>query len=180
MSGSWLHDHYRQSDPAGAWETMEPPTNQTTNTPFASGYYEPPVGGSEFPFNSTILSTDQVGERLYFEMPYGTSLFQLYGTVGPDQGRYEVRLLSKVINVTEEDIQFTPHPYNQSFTGESPVDANLQVKYYAWLDPRVSYGVELELLEEGKRTDIHGASFWRFTEPLGGSVHFAPGPGLTG
>jgi len=161
MSGSELHEVYRDSDPASAWETMDPPTNQTTNTPFASGYYEPPVGGSEYPFNSTVLSTNQTGERLYFEVPQGTSMFQLYGTVGPDQGEYEVRLIP---DRSENDIQFKPHSYNQTLTGESPIDANLQIKYAAWLDPRVNYAVELELLEEGKRTDIHGASFWSFVD----------------
>lgn len=170
MSGPELHEYYRNSDPANAWEVMEPPTNQTTDMPFTSDYTESPPDGSRYPFNSTILSTNQTGQRLYFEMAQGTSLMVLYGTVGPDQGEYEVRLIPQVINVTEEDVQFRPHPYNQTFTGESPIDANLQVKYYAWLDPRVSYGVEIELLEEGKRTDIHGASFWVFAEAQRGSV----------
>jgi hypothetical protein len=169
-SGSELHEFYRNSDPANAWETMEAPSNQTTDMPFTSVYYEPPPDGARYPFNSTVLSTDQVGERLYFEAPQGASIVQIYGTVGPEQGRYEVRLISKVTGVTEEDIQFTPHPYNQTFTGESPVDANLQVKYVGWLDPRINYGIEIELLEEGKRTDIHGASFWTFANSQSGLV----------
>jgi hypothetical protein len=97
-------------------------------------------------------------------MPQGTSLVQLYGTVGPDQGEYEIRLLSTMNRVTEENIQFTPHPYNQTFTAERPIDANLQVLYYGWLDPRVNYAMEVELLEEGKQVGIHGASFWMSTE----------------
>jgi hypothetical protein len=104
-------------------------------------------------------------------MPSATAIVQLYGVVGPDQGMYEVRLIPKVINVTEEDIQFTPHPYNQTFTGESPVAASLQVMYSGWLDPRVGYAMEIELLEEGKRVDIHGASFWVFADASEGSVH---------
>jgi hypothetical protein len=165
VSGPALHEIYRRSDPADAWTIAEPASNQTTNTPFASGYYEPPVGGAAFPFNSTVLTTSQTGERFYFEMPQGTSLVQLYGTVGPDQGEYEIRLVSTMNRVTEENIQFTPHPYNQTFTAERPIDANLQVLYYGWLDPRVNYAMEVELLEEGKQIGIHGASFWMFTEP---------------
>jgi len=84
--------------------------------------------------------------------------------VGPDQGEYEIRLIPTRRSVTEQDVQFTPHPYNQTFTGERSIDANLQVMYYGWLDPRVSYAMEVELLEEGKQVGIHGASFWMFTE----------------
>jgi hypothetical protein len=165
MSGPELHEVYRNSDPAEAWETMEATTNQTTDMPFTSLYTEAPPEGGRYPFNATVLSTNQTGERFYFEMPQGTSIVQLYGTVGTGQGEYEIRLIPTLINVTEEDIQFTPHPYNQTFTAESPIDANLQVLYYGWLDPRVNYAMEVELLEEGKRLDVHGASFWRFTGP---------------
>ena len=165
MSGPELHEVYRNSDPAEAWETMEATTNQTTDMPFTSLYTEAPPEGGRYPFNSTVLSTNQTGERFYFEVPQGTSVVQLYGTVGTGQGKYDIRLIPTIINVTEEDIQFTPQPYNQTFTAESPIDANLQVLYYGWLDPRVNYAMEVELLEEGKQVGIHGASFWRFTEP---------------
>lgn len=138
-------------------------TNQTTDMPFTSDYTEAPPEGGRYPFNSTVLSTNQTGQPFYFEMPKGASIVQIYGTVGPDQGEYEIRLVPTLHSVTEEDIQFTPQPFNQTFTAESPIDANLQVLYYGWLDPREFYAMEVELLEEGKRLDIQGASFWMFT-----------------
>ena len=165
MSGPELHEVYRDSDPAEAWDTMESMTNQTTDMPYTSVYSEGPPEGGRNPFNSTVLSTNRTGQRFYFEMPQGTSIVQLYGTVGPDQGEYEIRLIPTRRSVTEQDVQFAPHPYNQTFTGESSIDANLQVMYYGWLDPRVDYAIEVELLEEGKQVGIHGASFWMFTEP---------------
>lgn len=165
MSGPELHEVYRDSDPAEAWETMESISNQTTDMPYTSVYSEAPPEGGRNPFNSTVLSTNRTGQRFYFEMPQGASVVQLYGTVGPDQGEYEIRLIPTRRSVTEQDVQFAPHPYNQTFTGESSIDANLQVMYYGWLDPRVNYAMEVELLEEGKQVGIHGASFWLFTEP---------------
>ena len=165
MSGPELHEVYRDSDPAEAWDTMELISNQTTDMPYTSVYSEAPPEGGRNPFNSTVLSTNRTGQRFYFEMPQGTSIVQLYGTVGPDQGEYEIRLIPTRRSVTEQDVQFAPHPYNQTFTGESSIDANLQVMYYGWLDPRVNYAMEVELLEEGKQVGIHGASFWMFTEP---------------
>ena len=165
MSGPELHEVHRDSDPAEAWDTMESTSNQTTGMPYTSVYSEAPLEGGRNPFNSTVLSTNRTGQRFYFEMPQGTSIVQLYGTVGPDQGEYEIRLIPTRRSVTEQDVQFAPHPYNQTFTGESSIDANLQVMYYGWLDPRVNYAMEVELLEEGKQVGIHGASFWLFTEP---------------
>jgi hypothetical protein len=90
-----------------------------------------------------------------FDSPY----LQWYGTVGPDQGRYEFRL----IPTGDQEPQFQPIANNQSYTGERSVDAIYETKGIAWLDPRVSYDAEIELLEEGKRTDLHGVSFWRYT-----------------
>jgi hypothetical protein len=115
---------------------------------------------NEYPFNSTVLSTNQVGRPLRFSVPPYTSLLQWYGTVGPDQGRYAFRL----IPTSDGEIQFQPQPLNQSFTGESPIDAIYETKALAWLDPRATYDVEIELVEEGKRTDLHGISFSRYTE----------------
>jgi len=161
-SGAELHEIYRDSDPANAWETLEPPSNQSTNTPLPNNPSQPE--GREIPFNSTVLSTDQVGQRLYFELPRKTSFVQIYGTVGPDQGEYEVRLIPTRRSINYQDVKFAPQPGNQTFTGAQPVDANFQVKYYAFLDPRESFAMEIELLEEGKRADLHGASFYRFSD----------------
>ena len=139
---------------------MEPPTNQSTAVQFSWAWDDPPNYSAEYPYNSTILSTDQVGQPLRFSVPPYTSIMQWYGTVGPDQGRYQLRL----IPTSEGDIQFQPQPLNQSFTGERPIDTNFETKAVAWLDPRATYDAEIVLEEEGKRTDIHGVSFWRYTE----------------
>jgi hypothetical protein len=163
-SGSELQGMFSNSDPANAWEATESPSNQSTNTPVPNNNAEPLGEGSEFPFNTTVLSTDRVGQRLSCEIPPQTSLVQVYGTVGPDQGQYKIRLIPASNGVNYQDLKLAPQPGNQTFTGEQPVDANFQVLYYAFIDPRERFAMEIELLEEGKRVDIHGASFWRFSE----------------
>jgi len=148
------------TDEAGAWEVMEPPVNQSTGVQFNWAWDQPPSYTADYPFNSTVLSTDQVGKPLRFRVPPYTSILQWYGTVGPDQGRYELRL----IPTSEGKVQFQPHSLNQSYTGERSIDAIYETKAIAWLDPRATYDVEIELQEEGKRTDLHGVSFWRYTD----------------
>jgi hypothetical protein len=145
----------------GTWEIMEPPVNQSVGYQFFIGDSdgEPPYT-TRNPFNSTVLSTDQVGQPVRFTVPQSCSLLQWFGTVGPDQGQYEIR----VIPTSEGDIQFQPQPLNQTFTGERSIDAIHETKALAWLDPRATYDVEIELQEEGKRTDLHGIACWRYTE----------------
>jgi len=150
-------DFYQSED--GAWEIMEPPSNQSVGIQFALAGGELPLGGAEYPYNSTVLSTTQVGSPLRFSVPPYTSYLQWYGTVGPEQGRYEFRL----IPTSDQEPQFQPISPNQTYTGERSVDAIYETKAIAWLDPRVSYDAEIELLEEGKRTDLHGVSFWSYT-----------------
>jgi hypothetical protein len=93
----------------------------------------------------------------------------LYGTVGPDQGEYEVKLGAPIDDFSSikgfDDVRFHPQPFNQTFSGERAVDANQQVMYVGWLDPRVNYTVQMTLLEDGKRADFHGASFWQYSDP---------------
>jgi hypothetical protein len=147
-------------DANGAWEIMDPPSNDTTGVQWALAGEPSSTQGARFPFNSSILSTSQVNQPLRFTVPPYISYLQWYGTVGPDQGRYEFRL----IPTNGSDPQFKPLPYNQSYTGERPVDAIYETKGVAFLDPRATYVAEIVLLEEGKRTDLHGVSFWRYTE----------------
>jgi hypothetical protein len=142
-----------------AWEIMEPPSNQSAGVQFQLAGGELPLYGADYPYSSTVLSTSRVGSPLRFSVPPYTSYLQWYGTVGPDQGRYEFRL----IPTGDQEPQFQPIANNQSYTGERSVDAIYETKGIAWLDPRVSYDAEIELLEEGKRTDLHGVSFWRYT-----------------
>jgi hypothetical protein len=129
---------------------MEPPVNQSTGVQFSWAWDMPPSYTADYPYNSTVLSTDQVGKPLRFSVPPYTSILQ----------RYELRL----IPTSEGKIQFQPHSLNQSYTGERTIDAIYETKAIAWLDPRATYDVEIELQEEGKRTDLHGVSFWRFTD----------------
>jgi len=139
---------------------MEPTNNQSTGVQFSWAWDQPPSYTAEYPYNSTVLSTNQVGQPLRFTVPPYTSILQWYGTVGPDQGRYELRL----IPTSDGDIQFQPQSLNQSYTGERSIDAIYETKAIAWLDPRATYDVEIELQEEGKWTDLHGVSFWRYTD----------------
>jgi hypothetical protein len=139
---------------------MEAPVNQTTGTQFNWAQDNPSSYSADYPYNSSVLSTNQIGQPLRFAVPPYTSLLQAYGTVGPDQGRYEIRL----IPTSDGDIQFQPFPLNQSYTGQRSVDSIYETKAVAYLDPRATYDVEFELQEEGKRADLHGVSFWRYTD----------------
>jgi hypothetical protein len=139
---------------------MEPPSNQSVGIQWQLAGGELPLNGADFPWNSTVLSTSQVEAPLRFTVPPYTSYLQLDGTVGPDQGRYEFRL----IPTGDKEPQFQPISDNQTYTGERSVDAIHEVKLIAYLDPRSTYDAEIVLLEEGKRTDLHGISFWRYTE----------------
>jgi len=149
-------------DPDGAWEVMQPPSDQSVGIQwqFAGGGGTPSTRGFDFPWNSTVLSTSQVGSPLRFTVPPYTSYLQWDGTVGPDQGKYEFRL----IPTGDKEPQFRPMPNNQTYNGQRSVDAIHEVKFVAWLDPRSTYDAEIVLLEDGKRTDLHGISFWRYTE----------------
>jgi hypothetical protein len=147
-------------DVNNAWEIMEPPSNQSVGIQWQLGEQQSSTSGVEFPWNSTVLSTSQVGAPLRFTVPPYTSYMQWDGTVGPDQGRYEFRL----IPTGDKEPRFAPISNNQTYTGESSVDAIHEVKVVAYLDPRSTYDAEIVLLEEGKRTDLHGISFWRYTE----------------
>ena len=141
-------------DDAGAWELMEPTTNQSTGVHLITNYF----------FNTTILSINQVGQPLRFSVPPYTSLLQWYGTVGPDQGRFALRFFP----TSDGEIQFQPHLPDESLnvtgSGLSSVESLHETMHVAWLDPRATYDAEIELLEEGKRTDLHGISFLRYTE----------------
>ena len=161
-----------------SWEIIEPPSNRSTgiHSEFEAD------GGIEYPWSSNVLSTSTVGSPVRFKVPPYTSFLQWYGTVGPDQGRYEFRLIPTGPSHQEENDndddgsgdgasedgqpqpQFQPIPLNQSYTGQRPVDSIFETKVIAWLDPRWSYDAEIELVEDGKRTDLHGISFWRYTE----------------
>jgi hypothetical protein len=143
-----------------AWEIMEPPSNQSVGIQWQLGGQQSSTSGADFPWNATVLSTSQVGSPLRFTVPPYTSYLQWDGTVGPDQGRYEFRL----IPTGENEPRFAALSNNQTYTGESSVDAIHEVKVVAYLDPRSTYDAEIVLLEEGKRTDLHGISFWRYTE----------------
>jgi hypothetical protein len=147
-------------DVDNAWEVTEPPSNQSVGIQWQLGAGDLPTSGADFPWNSTVLSTSQVGAPLRFTVPPYTSYLQWDGTVGPDQGRYEFRL----IPTGDNEPRFAPISNNQTYTGESSVDAIHEVKVVAYLDPRSTYDAEIVLLEEGKRTDLHGISFWRYTE----------------
>lgn len=147
-------------DQNNAWEVMEPPSNQSVGVQWQLGGEQTSTRGPAFPWNSTVLSTTQVGSPLRFTVPPYTSYLQWDGTVGPDQGRYEFRL----IPTGENEPQFRPISNNQKYTGERSVNAIHEVKVVAYLDPRSTYDAEIVLLEEGKRTDLHGISFWRYTE----------------
>ena len=147
-------------DIENAWAVMEPPSNQSVGVQWQDAWGELPTNGAEFPWDPTVLSTTQVGAPLRFSIPPYTSYLQWDGTVGPDQGRYEFRL----IPTGDKEPQFRPISNNQTYTGERSVNAINEVKVIAWLDPRCTYDAEIVLLEEGKRTDLHGISFWRYTE----------------
>jgi hypothetical protein len=147
-------------DVDNAWEITEPPSNQSVGVQWQLSGSNSTTSGSEFPWNSSVLSTSQPNAPLRFRVPPYTSYLQWDGTVGPDQGRYEFRL----IPTGDNEPQFRPISNNQTYTGESPVDAIHEVKVIAYLDPRSTYDAEIVLLEEGKRTDLHGISFWRYTE----------------
>ena len=147
-------------DVENAWAVMEPPSNQSVGIQWQLADGELPTNGGEFPWNTTVLSTTEVGAPLRFTVPPYTSYLQWDGTVGPDQGRYEFRL----IPTGDKEPQFRPISNNQTYTGERSVNAINEVKVIAWLDPRSTYDAEIVLLEEGKRTDLHGISFWRYTK----------------
>lgn len=146
-------------DVNNAWEILDPPSNQSVGIQFQLSGGELPIGGVEFPWNTTVLSTSQVDAPLRFTVPLFTSYLQWDGTVGPEQGRYEFRLIPTGNN----EPQFRPISNNQTYTGERSVDAIYETKVIAFLDPRSTYDAEIVLLEEGKRTDLHGISFWRYT-----------------
>jgi len=116
-------------DPDGAWEVMQPPSNQSVGIywQFAGGGGTPSTRGSDFPWNSTVLSTSQVESPLRFTVPPYTSYLQWDGTVGPDQGRYEFRLMP----TGDKEPQFRPMPNNQTYTGQRSVDAIHEVKFVA-------------------------------------------------
>jgi hypothetical protein len=143
-----------------AWEIIEPPSNQSVGIQWQLAGPQSSTSGADFPWNSTVLSTTQVGAPLRFTVPPYTSYLQWDGTVGPDQGRYEFRL----IPTGDNEPRFAALSNNQTYTGECSVDAIHEVKVVAYLDPRSTYDAEIVLLEDGKRTDLHGISFWRYTE----------------
>ena len=106
-------------DPDGAWEVMEPPSNQSVGIQWQFAGDQTSTRGADFPWNSTVLSTSQVGSPIRFTVPPYTSYLQWDGTVGPDQGRYEFRL----IPTGDNEPQFQPMANNQTYTGQRSVDA---------------------------------------------------------
>lgn len=140
------------SDPTDMWTVTHPGTNDTTIGFIPSiWYYE------EFdpPFPSPlILSTNYTYAPLRLDVPEKVQLIQWYGTVGPDQGEFELRLIPKG-DVTDFEVD------QRSYKGSAnrPVRAIEQLLAVAFLDPRVPYEAEVVLLEEGKNVDIHGLFF---------------------
>jgi hypothetical protein len=141
------------TDSSNAWSVYMPDFNNSANLNFPSVYAR-----DNFRFGPSLLSTDQVDAPLRFTVPNFTSIMEWHGTVSPDQGRYELRLLP------QSPLLDFRHQLVFNYTGQSPVSAIEEMKALAWLDPRVSYQAELRLLEGGKRTDLHGISFIRYTQ----------------
>lgn len=103
-----------------------------------------------------VLSSNTTGAPLRFTAPDNTSLVSILGTVGPDQGAFELRLLPRTPLTN-----FNPHPLTLKGTAERPINAIGEIKSVAWLDPRIKYDLELVLTEEGKQVDLHGVQFMR-------------------
>lgn len=101
---------------------------------------------------TSVLRTGATGAGLRWRVPRGSSFIQVYGSVGPEQGRFELRLL----NTTEIRIELDLHGDVIQGTTERPVERSSELLANAYLDPSTEYDAEMVLVEEGKRLDVNG------------------------
>lgn len=116
-----------------------------------------------FETNSTLRTTTP-NEPLRFAVPQYTSFLQWYGTVGPEFGEFELRVLplSPVSNAT---FPWDRRSYKAS--AERSVESGLELMMVAYLDPRVQYNAEVVLLQEGKSLDVSGMFFSTYVTDTG-------------
>lgn len=118
-------------------------------------------------FDTTmVLSTNMTNAPLRFTAPAHASFVQWYGTVGEDQGEFEMSLLphdgtGQGINVTHAELEGM-HSLTRRSTAQRPINAINELRMIALLNPKIRYDIELLLLEEGKRAYVHGIAFASF------------------
>jgi hypothetical protein len=149
------------TDPHGAWTVSTPSFHHGTHDFIPSIYYyesfTPP-----FP-SRAVLSTNTTHAPLRFAVPPRAEFMQWYGTVSPEQGAFELRLLPRDPVPGGRDA-FEIDERVISSTAARPVSAIEQLRAVAYLDPRVRYDGELVLVQEGKRADVHGLFFTSYVE----------------
>lgn len=161
-------------DAESAWSIIEAPTtfnltgglpnvisgpNDYVLDPEQGRYVRKSDSGTVFP-TTNLLSTKTPNALLRFTAPENASLLQWYGSVGEDQGEFGIRLIPREEGGEGGDLGL--HGMSRRASANRPVSAVEELMMIAWLDPKVRYDVEIGLLEEGKRVDLHGMVFVSF------------------